>query len=153
MSNSIEYLYWKMSFISHPFWKMREVIVLHLLSPPHPHVMNWICSKSQGAFLVTDNRVFNGPLGRLLCSFARTAHSADSLHSAPLCSLAHSLSCFARLLHLRARSLTLITPSWDIEIHECVFTLWTRFRGRNAFLVVSRNTPLRDSFWRLRTEV
>ena len=33
------------------------------------------------AFLVTDNRVFNGPLGRSLHSFALTAHSAYLLHS------------------------------------------------------------------------
>ena len=37
------------------------------------------------AFLVTDNRVFNGPLGRSLPSFARTTHSAHSLRSTPLC--------------------------------------------------------------------
>ena len=28
----------------------------------------------EGAFLVRGNRVFNGPLGHSLCSFARTAH-------------------------------------------------------------------------------
>ena len=31
---------------------------------------------SKGAFLVRDNRIFNGPLGRSLRSFARTAYSA-----------------------------------------------------------------------------
>ena len=33
-------------------------------------------------FLVRDNRVLNGPLGRSLCSFARTTHSGHSLFSA-----------------------------------------------------------------------
>ena len=57
----------------------------------------------KGAFLVKDDRVLKGPLGRSLRSFARTAHS---LRSAPLCS-----ACFARSLCSRARSLTLLTPS------------------------------------------
>ena len=39
---------------------------------------------TQGAFLVRDNRILNGPLGRSLRSFAGTAHSAHSLRSAPL---------------------------------------------------------------------
>jgi len=38
-----------------------------------------------GAFLVKDDRVLKGPLGRSLRSFACTAHSAHSLCSAPLC--------------------------------------------------------------------
>ena len=38
----------------------------------------------EGVFLVRDNRVFNGPLGRSLRSFARTAHSTYSLRSALL---------------------------------------------------------------------
>ena len=64
--------------------------------------------ESKGAFLVADNRVFNGPLGRSLRSFARTAHSAHSLRSAPL-----RYARFARSLRSRARSLTSLTPSWD----------------------------------------
>ena len=55
-----------------------------------------------------DNRVFNWPLGRSLHLFARTAHSAHSLCSAPLC-----YARFARSLHSRARSLTSLTPLWD----------------------------------------
>ena len=38
-----------------------------------------------GAFLVTDNRVFIGPFGRSLCSFAHTTHSAHLLGSALIC--------------------------------------------------------------------
>ena len=49
-----------------------------------------------------------GPLGRSLRLFARTAHSAHSLRSAPLC-----YARFARSLRSRARSLTSLTPSWD----------------------------------------
>ena len=67
--------------------------------------------ENQRAFLVRDNWVFNGPLGRSLRSFARTAHSAHSAHllrSAPLC-----YACFACSLRSRACSLTLPTPSWD----------------------------------------
>ena len=56
---------------------------------PPPHL-----STNLGALLVTDKRVFTGPLGRSLRSFARTAQSAHSLRS-------------------RARSLTSLTPSWD----------------------------------------
>ena len=48
---------------------------------------------TEEAFLVRDNRVSNGPLGRSLCSFARTAHV--------FCSLPHGI----------------------VEIHKYVFTL------------------------------
>ena len=61
---------------------------------------------SKGAFLVRDNRIFNGPLGRSLSLFACTAHSIHSLCSALLC-----YTRFARLLHSQAGSLTLLTPS------------------------------------------
>ena len=37
---------------------------------------------TKGAFLVIDNRVSNGPLGRLQSSFTRTAHSAHWLRYA-----------------------------------------------------------------------
>ena len=68
-----------------------------------------------GAFLVTDDHVFNGPLGCSLRSFARSAHSARSIHG-----LAQSL-----------RSL----PHGMVEIHEYVFTLKTRLTGIIAFVV------------------
>ena len=71
------------------------------------------CETTSGANLVTDNRVFNGPLGRSLCLFARNAHSAQSLRHAH----------FARSLYSQARSLTLLTPSWNNKIHENVFML------------------------------
>ena len=38
-----------------------------------------------GVLFVKDSRVSNRPLGRSLHSFARTAHSAHSLRSTPLC--------------------------------------------------------------------
>ena len=41
-------------------------------------------TETEGAFLVTDNRVLNGQLSRSLRLFARTAHSAHSLCSALL---------------------------------------------------------------------
>ena len=59
-----------------------------------------------GPVSTSDNRILKGPLGRSLRSFARTAHS---LHSAPL-----RYTRFAHSLHSRARSLTSLTPSWDI---------------------------------------
>ena len=40
---------------------------------------SFIVFMGQGAFLVTDNRVLKGPLGRSLRLFARTAHSLRSL--------------------------------------------------------------------------
>ena len=46
-----------------------------------------------------------------LCLFTRTAHSAHSLHSAPL--------CCARSLHSQARSLTSLTPTVEILCSCC----------------------------------
>ena len=83
-----------------------------------------------GPVSTRDNRVLNGPLGRSLRSFARTAHCAHSLHSAPL--------RYARLLRSQARSL----PCGTVEIHESVFTLKSRFTGTIEILVVARNTPI-----------
>ena len=65
----------------------------------------WRRVKSQGGFPVTDNRVLNRPLGRSLCSFARTAHSTHSLSSA-LLRYAH----FPYSLHWRACSVHGLAP-------------------------------------------
>ena len=102
-----------------------------------PTLYDCRCHETKGAFLVRDNRVLNGPLNRSLRSFARTAHSAHSLPSlrfATLASLAHSVHGLAHSL----RSL----PRGTVEILEYVFTLLSRSTGTNAFLVVTRNTPL-----------
>ena len=88
-----------------------------------------------GAFLVKDDRVFNWPLGRSLRSFARTAHSAHSLRSAPLC-----YARFARSVHELAHSLCSL-PRGTVEILEYAFTLLSRFTGTNTFLALTRNTP------------
>ena len=61
-----------------------------------------------GPVSTRSNRVLKGPLSRSLRSFARTAHSAYLLRSAPLC-----YARFTPSLHSRARSLTSLTPSWD----------------------------------------
>ena len=86
---------------------------------------------TKSVFLVTDNRVFNGPLalGRSLCSFARTAHSAHSLHSAPL----------AR--SVRGYPLTDFAHSLVRWLKIIVFMLKTCFRGRITFVVISIKTP------------
>ena len=63
----------------------------------------------KGAFLVKDDSVLKGPLGRSLRSFARTAHSAYLLRNALLAPLTGLL--------------TLVSLSWDSEIHKNVFTL------------------------------
>ena len=68
----------------------------------------------------------NRPLGRSPRSFARTAHLLRS-------ALLH-YDRSARLLCSWPRSLTLLTPSRDSEIHEYVFTLLTNSMGRNASL-------------------
>ena len=60
---------------------------------------------------------------RSLSTFVRTA---QSLCSASLATLAHSL-----------RSL----PRGTIKILEYVFILLSRFKGTNAFLALTRNTP------------
>ena len=91
-------------------------------------------------FLVTDNRVFNAPHSRSLCSLARTTHSTHLL-------------CIA-LLHYH-RSLILFTPPKIAEIFDCVyavtlFTLLTRFIKTIYNLVMSGNTPISWSSWRFR---
>ena len=63
---------------------------------------------NKGPVSTRDNRVLKGPLGRSLRLFARTAHSAHLLRSAPL-----RCARFARSLRSRARSLTSLTPSWE----------------------------------------
>ena len=69
--------------------------------------------------LDNSGRVFNGPLGCSLCPFARTAHST------PLRSLCSASLCYARFscsLCLRARSLTLLTPSKIVEfVNICLY--------------------------------
>ena len=72
-------------------------------------------SSNKGAFLVIDNCVFYGPLGHSLRSFTCTAHSAHSLRSATLASLARSIHGLVHSL----RSL----PRGTVEIHEYVFML------------------------------
>ena len=66
---------------------------------------------------VKDNRIFNGPLGCLLRSFACTALSAHSLCGA----LLHFASLRSR--RWLAPFTGLLTPSWDSEIRKYVFTL------------------------------
>ena len=81
-----------------------------------------------GAFLVKDDRVLKGPLGRSLRSFARTAHSA-----------ALRFALLARSIHGLAHSLCSL-PRGTVENLEYVFTLLSRFTGTNAFFIVTRNT-------------
>ena len=81
----------------------------------HPMTLSQLLT--EGAYLVTNNRILNGPLSRSLHLFARAADSAHSLHSALLC-YARS----AQLLQARARSPTLLTPLWDLKIHKHIFT-------------------------------
>ena len=61
-----------------------------------------------GPVSTRDNRVLTGPLGRSLRLFAHTAHSTHLLRSALL-----RYARFARSLCSQARSLTLLTPTWD----------------------------------------
>ena len=86
------------------------------------HSVFWRTVK--GAFLVTDNRVFNGPLSCLLPSFARTAHSAHLQRYA----------CFACLHSHFAHSLV-------GQLNLYMFTLYLRFTGTNAFFIFTGNTP------------
>ena len=85
---------------------------------------------------VVSGRVSSHRQSRFGCSlrsFARTAHSAHLLRSAPLCSLARSIHWLAYSL----RSL----PHGTVEIHGYVFTLKMRFTGTIEILFDSRNTP------------
>ena len=91
------------------------------------------CAKERGPVSTCDNRVSNGPLGRSLHLFARTAHSTHSLRCALLASITHSILGLAHSLWS--------PPHGTVEINEYVFMLQTRLTGINAFLVVTRNTP------------
>ena len=58
--------------------------------------------QAKGGFLVTDNRVFNGPLGRSLRLFVRSHRSLRSLvpqHSALLRSLAPFMGSLTHFAH------------------------------------------------------
>ena len=59
-------------------------------------------------FLVTDHRVLNGPLGRSLHLFARTAHSAHLLYSTLLCSLAPFMASLTQFAHSLVRQLIFV---------------------------------------------
>ena len=66
---------------------------------------------------------FNGPLGRSLRLFTRTAHSTHSLCSTPLRYACFTLlALLARSIHGLAHSLRSL-PRGTVEIHEYVFTL------------------------------
>ena len=67
------------------------------------------------AYLVSDNRIFNGPLCRSLCLFAHTAHSAHLLCFA-------TLALLTRYVHRLAHSLRSL-PRGTFEIHKYLFTL------------------------------
>ena len=69
-----------------------------------------------GVFLVKEDRVLKGPLGRSLRSFS---HSAHSLRSA-------TLALLARSVHGLTYSLCLL-PRGTVEILEYMSTLLSRF--------------------------
>ena len=75
---------------------------------------------SAGAFLVTDNRVYNEPLDRSLCSFARTAHSLRStaLLFAMLASLASSVHRLAHFPHSLVGRLKFICVHTENAFHR-----------------------------------
>ena len=64
---------------------------INLLANPTPCSLNSLLSPhliflpTQVAFLIADNRVLNGPLGRSPSSFTRITHVAHLLQSTPLC--------------------------------------------------------------------
>ena len=58
-----------------------------------------------------------------------------------LCSLAPQPSASLRSVHGLAHSLCSL-PRGTVEILEYVFTLLSRFTGTNAFLALTRNTPI-----------
>ena len=99
-----------------------------------------------GAFLVRDNRVFNGPLGRSLRSFVRTAHSAHLLRNA------HSLMGQLKLISMcshcdRAQweetgflihALTYGGGSVIITTQICMMKYMFLLTARNAIVPVDR---------------
>ena len=84
-------------------YQARPIFDILILDVPWP--LCKIHDNATGAFLVTDNRVFNGLLWRSLHSFTRTTYSAYSLHSATLRD--------TRSLHSFAPFTGLFTPLLD----------------------------------------
>ena len=77
-----------------------------------------IKNESEDVFQVTDNHISNDHSVAPFMRFAHTANSAHSFHNAPLCSTTvhfalQRSACFICSFRSRARSLTLLTPSWD----------------------------------------
>ena len=108
-----------------------------------------------GTFLVRDNRVLNGPLGRSLRPLARYVRSLALL--TPLtryAALRFNTLCFATLASLArsvqglAHSLCSV-PRGTVKILEYVFTLLSRFTGSNARFIFTRNTPEERSLFAL----
>ena len=95
---------------------------------------------TEGVFLVRHNRVLNMPLGRLLCSFAHTAHSAYLLHSAPL-----RYARFACLLALFTGSLTHFAHSLVGQLKflnmcsRCYRVLWVQTRFSSSLETRPKN--------------
>ena len=86
-------------------------------------------ANSRVAFLVTDNYIFNGPLGRLQHSFAHTAHSRVILLTSLVHSL-HSLTSSICSLHFGT-----------IENFQFVYTVKTRLTEMIAFVIIIGKTP------------
>ena len=82
---------------------------------------------TKGAFLVTDYRVFKGPLGRSLRSFARSAYDIRTTHY--ICLLEPFTLFFLATPDLLACSTHVLARSLHshktVEIHEYIFTLKT----------------------------
>ena len=97
-----------------PFPKWFKTVLVRSHTVTHPMTLSQLLT--EGAYLVTNNRILNRPLGRSLRSFARTAHSAHLLRSALLWYVRFAMiALFAHLLHSQARSLTSLTPSRTVK--------------------------------------
>jgi len=88
-----------------------------------------------GVFPVTDNFISNRPLGHLLCSLARTAHSAHSLRFAVLALLAcllftSSLTHVAQSLVLQLKFLNICSRCERVQMEETRF--WSLLETRPA---------------------
>ena len=90
----------------------------------------WFCC-SEGAFLVRDNRVFNGPLGRSLCLF--------------VCSLAPLIS-LTRYAVLYFAMLTLLTP-FTGSLTPFTHSLTAKFKFFNVCLYYGHVSREETRLW------
>ena len=101
-----------------------------------------ICKCTVGAFLVTDYRVFNGPLRRSLHLFARPAHSAHSFCSAWLSYV--TLACFVYPLvrQWKFRNICIHTENALNGSNRVFRRHWKHAAGKKTCILMPLTSPV-----------